>query len=220
MQFIRCFTLAMVLACRVASGEWNPIPENEVPQVLQLAESALETQWKASSRGWCKGIIHQSRLPGGSSNGPVGLEVAWDKQNVCVLFYRCESPISMPPKFHSILDAVLLYTPNSEWSYSREADMFLGNKRTSPQKLNSDWEIRPQEQWLKVSNYETDHRKFLEMMKKQEIHASRSDDGRVQIYSRRFRMEFDPRFGFGIVLFEKGMNTHEFRFNALFGVWG
>jgi hypothetical protein len=207
MYFIRCFALPIVLACRAASGEWTPIPEHEVPQVLQLAESALETQWNACSRGWCKGITHHSPQSDGSG-GPMEIEVAWDKQNVCLLFYRCEIPISVPPKFHSTLDDVQLYTPHVVWSYSRVADMFFGNKRTSSTFI-PEWDIRPQEHWLKVSNSQTNHREHLEMMKKRGIHGSRSDDGRVQIYARGFRMEFDTRFGFGLVLFEYAMETNE-----------
>lgn len=214
MHCLRGLVLLVMLAAHAMCGEWHAVPEGELPDVLRLVQSSLETHWQATSRGWSRGTIYntyQPESPKGSS-GPYQIQASWDEKekSVCVLIYYPESPTEMPLKFPSMMDAFYLRTPAEDWKYSAASRMLFGSKSPMQSRISSDWEIRPHEQWLSVSMTPMSQLAVIERMKFLGIHASRHDDGRVQLYSRYLRTEYDPQFGFGIVLLENGLNPDDY----------
>ncbi len=196
------FCVCLTHFCRMGQAEWEVVSTEELPQILALAESALETQWNATGRGRCRAIVHNAFLTDGTK-GPVELEFCWDKTRVGLMVYNYTIPLTVPPKVESTPEVIACFGPTEEWWCRTNAGWMSGKSAGANSGLRYDYDLRPHTFWLSRLSSSFSHLHVLRTkMKPNGVVVSRAEDGRVRIDSRLSRMEFDPRFGFGIVLKE------------------
>jgi hypothetical protein len=194
-------------AAASADNEWQPVSDGEVRALLKVAETALDSQWDRSRRGWCRAILE-------SEGDQRPFSFWWDGDRIGLEFEQVVGDDVRDLKTPLAARRVVLYLPNEHWFYYPEHQACRGLWGAHLMPMPQELDIRPHRIWLTMLDGQNPKLRHLDRLwdariDEDSLEVSRSNLGLVRFETSKLRLVFDPARGFSPVRAEFQTNLNE-----------